>query len=106
MSLEIRVEPDAVKSLTEKARLVPNERIDQALSKLEELESTLSNWKGDSKSPYDSLHADMESTLTSTKELMNAMLAALDNAVDDFSKVDDEISSKFEITVENYTADE
>ncbi len=106
MSLEIKVDPDAVKSLTAKARLVPNERIDQTLGELEELESTLSGWKGDSKSPYDSLHVDMERALTSTKELMNAMLAALDNAVDDFSKVDDEISSRFEITVENYTADE
>lgn len=71
MSLEIKVDPDAVKSLTAKARLVPNERIDQTLGELEELESTLSGWK-----------------------------------VDDFSKVDDEISSRFEITVENYTADE
>lgn len=105
MSLEIRVEPDAVKSLTDKARLIPNERIDQALSKLEELEGTLSDWKGDSKPSYDSLHAEMESTLTSTKQLMNAILAALDNAVDDFSKVDQDISSKFEITVNNYTAD-
>lgn len=105
MGLEIKVEPEAVKSLTEKARLVPSDRMDSALKKLEELESTLSSWKGDSKPAYDSLHAEMKDTLTSTKELMNAMLAALDNAIDDFSKIDNEISTKFEKTVENYTAD-
>jgi uncharacterized protein YukE len=105
MSLEIKVEPEAVKSLTKKARLVPNNRIDTALGKLETLESTLSSWKGDSKSAYDNLHTEMKDTLTSTKELMNAMLAALDNAIDDFSKIDHEISAKFESAVHRYTAD-
>lgn len=105
MGLEIKVEPEAIKSLTEKARLVPNDRIDSALEKLEDLESTLSSWKGDSKSAYDSLHVEMKGTLTSTKELMTAILAALDNSVENFSKIDNEISTKFDRAVENYTAD-
>lgn len=105
MGLEIKVEPEAVKSLTEKARTVPNERIDAALEKLGELESTLSSWKGDGKPAYEGLHTEMTDTLTSTKDLMNAMLAALDNAIDDFSRIDKDVSTKFERAVGDYTAD-
>lgn len=105
MTLEVKVNPQAVKSLTEKARLVPNERIDIAIEKLEELESTLSSWKGDGKPAYEDVHADVKNTLTSTKALMNAMLAALDKAMDDFSHMDEEISKRFERAVDNYTAD-
>lgn len=105
MSLEIQVKPEAVRSLTEKARSVPNDRISKALDDLDELESTLSSWKGDGKPAYESLHADIKSTLTSTQELMNAMLSSLDLAIDDFSKIDKDISSKFDIVVDNYTDD-
>lgn len=105
MSLEIKVEPEAVKSLTEEARLVPTERIESVLEKLEELDGTLSSWKGDSKPAYDSLHTEVKDTLTNTKNLMNAILAALDKSVDDFSNIDEEISEKFESAVEIYTAD-
>lgn len=105
MSLEIQVKPEAVKSLTEKARLVPNDRMDASIEKLEELEDTLSSWKGEGEPAYDSLHTEMKEALKSTKDLMNAMLGALDHSIDDFSKMDQEISTKFERAVENYTAD-
>lgn len=103
MSLQIKVEPAAVKSLTEKARLVPNERIDAALKKLEQLENTISSWKGDSRPAFDNLHEELKDALTNTKSLMNAMLTSLDQAVDDFSKMDDEISTRFEQVVDYYT---
>lgn len=105
MTLEVKVDPEAIKSLTEKARLVPNERIGATIDKLEELESTLSTWKGEGKPAFDDVHADVKDTLVSTKALMNAMLAALDKAVDDFSDIDDEISTRFEQAVDSYTTD-
>lgn len=105
MSLEIKVEPEAVQSLTERARLVSSDRIDNALGKLEELESTISSWQGDSKSAYDSLHTEMKDTLTNTRDLMNAMLLALDKSMEDFSKMDSEISARFKRVVENYIGD-
>jgi len=105
MTLEIKVNPEAIKSLTKDARVVPNERIDSAIEKLEQLESNLASWKGEGKQAFDEVQADLKDTLSNTKALMNAMLAALDKATDDFSEMDEEISTRFEQAVDNYTAD-
>ncbi|MBT2214708.1 hypothetical protein KK120_02600 [Virgibacillus dakarensis] len=102
MSLEIKVNPDAVNSLVEKARNVPNKRIDLAIKKLDDLEDTLSSWKGEGKSAHDDVCADLKSSFADAKNLMNGILAAFDKAIDDFSDLDEEISSKFEKAVNHY----
>lgn len=103
MSFKIKVDPEAVKALTEKARLIPNERMEAALNKLADLETTLLTWKGNSKESYEDVHAYVHESLVSTQELMNAMLIALDKSIEEFSYTDVNVSERFERIVDSYT---
>lgn len=105
MSLRIVVHSTAVKEVTKQARLVPNERIDDALDKLEALEETLLSWKGEAKPAFDEVHEDVKETLNHTKNLMNTILSVLDQTVDDIYSVDVELSERFERAVDHYTTD-
>ncbi|MEI3612530.1 hypothetical protein [Pseudogracilibacillus sp. SO30301A] len=102
MSLEIKVEPDTVKSLAEQARKVPNEQIDQAIEKLTQLEGDLSSWKGEGPSGHEEAVTELKRALTSSKDLFTAILATLDHAIDQFTEADQEISDKFERRVKNH----
>ncbi|GAF11203.1 hypothetical protein JCM19046_1713 [Bacillus sp. JCM 19046] len=104
MSMEIIVDPDAVKSLVDKTRQVPAERIDAALDKLTNLQEATSDWKGDAVENHEAARKELENVLSNTKLLMNAILLAMDQAVEDFSSKDEGISKKFEVMVDNYSS--
>ncbi|GIN15582.1 hypothetical protein J32TS2_09380 [Shouchella clausii] len=106
MSLEIKVDPAAVQSLIEKARLIPGERMEEAISKLDALIDTVSDWKGDAKAEHDLASADLRKALVQTQALMEAMLATLDQAIEQMNETDEEMSSKFETKVDHYLADQ
>ncbi len=105
MSLKIVVHSAVVKELSEKARVVPNERIDDALDKLKALDEKILSWKGEAKPAFDEVHEDVKETLNHTKTLMNTILTVLDQTVDDISSVDVELSERFERAVDHYTTD-
>ena len=105
MTLKIQVDPDAVKSLVDKARQVPSERMDSAIDKLTNLKETTSTWEGAAPGNHESAIQELEKVLTNSKALMDAILAAMDQAVDNFEQIDDEISTKFEIMADHYTSE-
>ncbi|MDQ0206951.1 WXG100 family type VII secretion target [Alkalicoccobacillus murimartini] len=104
MSMEIQVDPAAVQSLVEKARQVPSERMNAAIDKLSDLQEVTSDWKGDAVESHEAARNELENVLTNSKALMDAILSTLDQAVEDFSSKDEEISMKFEKKVDNYSS--
>ncbi|TSB48509.1 WXG100 family type VII secretion target [Alkalicoccobacillus porphyridii] len=105
MTLRIQVDPDAVKSLVDKARQVPSGRVNTALDKLASLKEATSTWKGNAPGDHDAAIQELEKVITNSKVLMEAILVAMDQAVDNFEQIDEEISSKFEIMASQYTSE-
>lgn len=102
MSLEIQVEQKDVKNLADQARQVPNERMEDAMNKLNDLQTELSSWKGKASPAHKEACTSLQEALESSQTLMMEILHTLDYAVDQFSDFDHAASAEFEYRVDHY----
>lgn len=97
---KINVEPDSVRSLLEESRQIPNERIEDLKSKLEDLDGALENWKGNAATSHSEAITTLQTTLENSQLLMTEILNTIDYSMERFSKIDYDISAKFHARLE------
>lgn len=93
--LKINVDPDAIKSHLEQSRQIPNERIEDLKSKLDDLDEVLSTWKGNAAIGHKVAFTTLRDTLNTSQQLMVEILNTIDYSMEQFSEIDHDISAKF-----------
>lgn len=93
--LKINVEPDSVKTLLTESRQIPNERIEDLKSKIDELDGTLATWKGNASTSHKEALTTLQETLENSQLLMTEILNTIDHSMDEFTKIDHDISANF-----------
>ncbi|UTR16891.1 hypothetical protein MM221_10465 [Salipaludibacillus sp. LMS25] len=103
MSKQIKVNAEAIEGIVEKARQVPEQRMDEAIDKLKTLSETLSTWEGEAPQGHAELYKEVHFALIKTKMLMSTILKTLDQSVESLAEQDDELgeSMKGNVTREN-----
>lgn len=93
--LKINVEPDSVKAHLEQSRQIPDERIEDLKSKLDDLNEVLSTWKGNAAIGHQEAFTTLKDTLDTSQLLMAEILNTIDYSMEQFSEIDYDISAKF-----------
>lgn len=100
--IKISVEPDSVRNLLEESRQIPNERIEDLKSKLDDLDIALDDWKGNAATSHKESLESLQEALENSQLLMNEILNTVDYSMEQFSDIDYEISAKFHAELDFY----